>query len=341
LRSCDIEYRNYARGSHTDEINHAADVKGNIRLIDQFLFLDVNDTYSRISLDIARDQTKESAFANQSDRNLFSFSPYILWRLWHKSTLKTGYRFTNVWYSEKDGTRKSDHGAFAEMDYELTPKLTLNANYNYTHEIATASDYDRHDIYAGFHYEYADKSFISANGGNTWVNYVNGTKVSKPFWDVEVTNVIDSLTILLKTGSTFIEDPLGNITENTIYSAGVTKELKRGDVGITATYSTYDHGGVSKTKEEAILLGLTGHYDITDKLSGILAISGEHYKQSIVQSDFPYRFYANPSLLYTMNKEWSSSLTYLHISNFRNLNISSPEFGSQVNRLFLEVKMTF
>lgn len=77
-----FEYRNYARNSRNNEYNHDAALKGNLALVDNFLFLDLSDTYHRVTLDISRDAATESSlFLNQTDQNIAIISPYMLWRL--------------------------------------------------------------------------------------------------------------------------------------------------------------------------------------------------------------------------------------------------------------------
>lgn len=332
-----FEYRNYARGNHSDELTHNATIRGAIKLIDEFMLVDVNDIYSRVSLDLARDVTTESPFVNQSDRNNFTVSPYFLWRLWHETTLKTGYRYINVWYRDPSGISKTDHVAFAELAYVVSPKLTLTGDYVYTHEIDSPFDFDKQDSYAGFRYEYADNSFISAQAGNTWITYVNGPRVSNVFWNANLSHVYGDIRVLLNTGIVYDEDPRGNISKVTNYSASVSKEIHRGELRFFSSYSNYNRAGVVPPTERRLAIGVSGRYEFTGNLTGTLNLSGERYSPNSI----PYRFLANPTLNYALGQNLTMSFTYWHVSNFRNLDVNSPDFGPQVNRFIVELRKVF
>jgi len=83
-------YRYYARKSQEDDFAHSMSMHGLTRLIDDFLFLDISDNYSRVSLNIARDRTLESNFVNQSDSNNFTASPYLRFHPVPKVSMRTG-----------------------------------------------------------------------------------------------------------------------------------------------------------------------------------------------------------------------------------------------------------
>lgn len=335
-----FEYRNYAWGARGDEITHTVAARGIVRLIDEFMLMDVSDTYRRVSLDVARDATLESPFVNQSDRNTFSASPYLLWRPTTNSTLRTGYRYVTTWYREPSGVDRTDHGAFAEGAYEFTDKLSLTATYAFTREDTAVSVFDKHDSYAGFRYEYADRSFISAQGGNSWISYDTGRNLSNPFWNAAITHAFDGVTINLSAGITYTEDPLGDIVKETSYTGRIAKQIERGELALFSAYTEFDRTGAGTPLPKRLTVGGTGRYEFTERLSATIDLAGEKYER-VSAGELPYRFIGGTGFSYTLGEGFTVAVTYRHISNFRNLDADSPEFGSQVNRGVVELRKTF
>ena len=95
-----FDYRYYARNSRNDDTTHNLAATGHIKIIDELFFLDLSDTFSRVSLDVSRDYTQESLSVKQTDSNTFSASPYFVFHPGTRATIKTGYRYTNVWYRD-------------------------------------------------------------------------------------------------------------------------------------------------------------------------------------------------------------------------------------------------
>ncbi|TLN00877.1 TIGR03016 family PEP-CTERM system-associated outer membrane protein, partial [bacterium] len=89
-----LDYRLYARNSRSDETTHNLAAKGHVKLIDERLFLDISDTFKRVSLDVSRDYTQEGLYSNQSDSNILTVSPYAIFRPGGQTTIKTGYRYS-------------------------------------------------------------------------------------------------------------------------------------------------------------------------------------------------------------------------------------------------------
>ncbi|HEX2768054.1 MAG TPA: TIGR03016 family PEP-CTERM system-associated outer membrane protein, partial [Geobacteraceae bacterium] len=55
-----LDYRYYARNSQGGQFSHYLDTKGNLRVIENFLFLDISDSFKKVSLDVNRDTTADS-----------------------------------------------------------------------------------------------------------------------------------------------------------------------------------------------------------------------------------------------------------------------------------------
>ncbi|MGA7827471.1 MAG: TIGR03016 family PEP-CTERM system-associated outer membrane protein [Geobacteraceae bacterium] len=328
-----FDYRIYARNSRDDESTHDLAAKGHIKIIDEFLFLDLSDVYKRVSLDVRRDYTQESLFANQSDSNIATASPYFVFHPGTRTTIKSGYRYTNVWYRDPNAIDKREHSGFINASYEYSPKVTFNADYTYTHQ-NSVNPYNRHSPSAGARYEYADKSFLFAQGGYTWVNYRNSPDFNKPFWNAGITHTFNTLSVSFTTGVQYPEDPLSGLTRETDYNLALNKTFARGNVGLSVYYANYDGEAVDRTKKYGV--GITGKYDVSEKLSGSLAANVERY--DFRDTGHTRRIYVAPGLSYSLPWKTSISLFYAFVDNE---SAARPVDNYQVNRVGLEVKKQF
>ncbi|MFA7061403.1 MAG: TIGR03016 family PEP-CTERM system-associated outer membrane protein, partial [Pedobacter sp.] len=196
-----FNYLNYARKSNANGYTHLASLKGNISVVENFLYLDVSDTYQRVSTDVARDAaTQSSSFLNQTDQNIATVSPYLFWRLGEKSTLKTGYRYTDTRYWGV-GIEKQEHSAFADFSRELTSRLSLSAGYSFTLSESLVEQYNTHNVYGGFNYQYADKSSIHATIGNNWQKFSSGKNTTFYSWNIGIVHDFDIVVATLETSS--------------------------------------------------------------------------------------------------------------------------------------------
>jgi predicted porin len=327
-------YRYYARKSHDDESNHNLALHGLTRLIDDFLFLDISDNYSRVSLNIARDRTQESQFVNQSDSNNFTASPYFRFHPLPKVLMRTGYRYMNVWYRDPSGIDRRDHVGFLETTYELSPKLSLTGNYTYTHE-NSIQGFNRHEPALGFRYEYKERSNIFGQGGYTWFSSKNGTSSNNPYWNAGITHSFDHISISLTTGVQYPVDPVSGVTRETDYSFAINKVLQRGNIGVNVSYAKYSGDNVDI--ESRYSGGVTVAYELLEHLNTTLSASIEKYDHRDVNS-YTRRIYVSPGLSYMFPKEISLALNYFYIDSY------SPDILSDrydVNRITLELRKSF
>lgn len=337
------DYRYYARRSRANDDTHNLVTKGQLKLIDDFLLLDLSDTYQRVSLNIARDRTQESLFFDQSDSNIFAASPYFQFHPGPATTVRTGYRYTNVWYRDPTAVDRREHDGYIDAIYAVSPRLDLSASYTYTHE-NSINQFNRHAPYAGFRYAYGEKSFLFAQAGYTWISFNNGGAANYPFWNAGVTHTIDTWSVILKTGFQYPENPRSGLTRETDYSLAVNKELNRGTVGASLYYSNYKNAGLTNIIPGSEIdvsdkygAGITAKYDLTTKLTGNFNGSIERYDHRPTNS-YSRRIYINPSLSYALPRDFTIALNYAFIDSYSPVTETDRY---QVNRVSLELKMTF
>jgi hypothetical protein len=334
-----FEFRNYARNSKGDEYNHDAAVKGNISLVENFLFLDLSDTYHRVSLDVSRIAANEtSLFLNQTDQNIATISPYLLWRLRGESTLKTGYSFIDTRYWNPLGIDRQEHRGFADVNHKVTTLFSLTAGYAYTRLESQPTRFDKHDLYGGFRYDYADKSFVFGTIGNSWQQFNTVPDVSYLFWNAGVTNNFSFAVATLETKVSTAEDPLAVSTKATSYSGKLERELQRGKIGLSSTYTEYVNTATDILDRRSFGCSATGTYEISQNFTTNLSATGERFNRKFA-ADYPYRFTGIAGVGYAMKDELTLGLTYTYVTYRYGLDTA---FGSkEINKAVVEVRKGF
>lgn len=333
-----FDYRYYAKGRKGDEYTHNLNASGTLTMIENFLYLDASDTYKRVSLDVARDNTLESLYRNQSDQNVGKVSPYILWRYRDNSSIKTGYSYTNTWYREPTGVDKREHGAFFDVSHELFSKFALTCGYNYLNADTSLEKYERHNAYGGFRYEYADNSFIFGQAGNTWQSYKNGITVSNLFWNAGLTHDFTFAVAVLETRVQYTEDPLRSSIKETLYSGKIMRKFSRGNAEAAVGYSEFEIVDTGATDRRRLSISASGKYEIWERLTLSLGCVGERYSTKFV-TDYPYRFTGNAGLSYAFNNNLTVGLNYYYITNRYAMDESAG--SKNINRAIIELTKTF
>jgi hypothetical protein len=339
-----FDYRNYARNSRGDEYTHDANLKGTITLLENFLYLDLDDRYQRVLLDITRNvATESSLFLNQTDQNAATISPYLLWRLASKSSLKTGYRFNDTRYWDPAGINRQEHIAFAGLNHEVTAKLAFSADYGFTRLESRPTQYNKHDISAGFRYVYAEKSFIFGQIGNSWQQFNNNVNTSYVFWNAGVTHDFLFAVATVETKVQTATDPLAVSTKESSYSGKLEKTLQRGAIGISTSYSEFvDTESNNGTRRKFTING-SGRYEVIPSFNPYINVTAERFYNIVnavnTGTEFPYHLNATTGLIYDVNHDITINLNYTYDTK-RN-DIDNARGAIEISRVFLEVKKVF
>jgi hypothetical protein len=348
-----FDYRYYARGSHGNDSSHALNLRTSAALTDRFLFLDLTDTLSRVTLNVARDVTSESLFLNQSDQNVAAVSPYLLWKPGEKTLLKTGYRFSDTRYWSDAGIDKREHSAFADLSQETTARLGWNASYSYRAVQTDLVDYDEHDVSASANYEFAEKSFLYGGIGNSWQDFSHSLSASHLFWHAGISSDLVFLVAVLEARLQYTEDPLSISTRQTSYSVRLDKIMQHGALGLTVSYSEF-RGAIGSLgtrssfgalqalgllpDRNSLAVGATGRYDFSEWLSANLSAAGDRVTGQLIES-YPYHMNLGAGLASRFNNELSAALRYNHIEYRRQWDSASG--AREINRVVLELTKVF
>ncbi|CAH2031359.1 TIGR03016 family PEP-CTERM system-associated outer membrane protein [Trichlorobacter ammonificans] len=333
-----LDYRHYAKKRRDDEITHLLAAKGYLVAVNNLLYLDVTDDYQRVSLDVARDVSKESLFLNQSDRNVVAASPYFKLNLTDRTLLKTGYRFVDTRYFDSPAINKMDHIGFAELTHALSQGLELTAGYTFTRELANNDNFNQHLAFGGFRYEYAEKSFLFAQGGNSWTRYDHSDqRLSSAFWNAGITHQVDTVTATVTTGKHYVEDPLRNIVQETFVTGTLEKRFKNGLVSIAPIYSEFKQTETGSMRTKKYGGTARGQCELSSDLSGTLSFTAEKYEQP-QQGSYTRRLLASAGLSYLLAEQLTLSLSYYY-ADYYSPGIATDNY--HVNRGIVEIRKVF
>jgi hypothetical protein len=233
------DYRYYGRAAFRQDETHRASLTNFTRIGQDLLFLAVRDTYSRVSLDITRDFTKQSLFVNQSDQNFLSANPYVTLHSGDRTYLNVGYVYQNIWYKDPKGIDKVDHITYAEMVHALSSQLTMTITARYTQDTNRIQDYNKSDLTAGMRYEYLDGSILFGSIGNIWLRTAKGESETQLFWDAGFMHQFPKFKFNFDTSLSYAEDPTRPQRRKDRYAASIMREVERTSLGITGSLEEY------------------------------------------------------------------------------------------------------
>jgi hypothetical protein len=340
-------YRIYARDSRGDEQIHTLNARGSAELVDNFFFIDLTDTLRRVSLNVARDNTTDTLFRNQTDQNRAVFTPYLLWHPSQMTVVKTGYSLSDTRYwtvsGSTSGIDRQEHRGFADLTYEPLARLSLSAGYAFSKVYTDEVDYDQHDLSGGFRYEYGTNSFLFGGLGNSWQSFSGARDVSNLFWNLGITNDFGLLVGTLEGRVLYTEDPLAVSTKETSYTMRLERALSRGTAGFTASYSEFDstENGAISAEEEAnryrTLLSAHASIEVAPRVNATLALSGD--KVSGRQEDYPYRLGGSAGVSYSFIYDISAAFNYTYVEYRQGL--SDGEDVRRTNRVLVALRKVF
>lgn len=409
-----FEYLYYAQGNKKksrdsfarDDTRHTVNARVLARLVPNLLFLEVQNDYRRVDLNLIRagqtpagieyapdqpvapgpdaderdvddvDAAERDAAdrgpgfiettareRESSDRNVFSFSPYVLFQPTVQSILRTGYRYANTWYREENIRTSDLHEAFLDAGYDLTAKFGLDAGYRGAWERERERDAgpaletvfepgqgagsgreDRHTLYVGARYAYGRGSLVFARFGHTWRRSPDRPSTDDPYWNAGITHAFASMTLAASTLVSYSTDPLRDRTRRTIINAAsLTRPYARGRVVLSGGYALYDEPRGRRTSA-----GLSLDHDLTRRLTGtarldfsrrqedreVVVETGEQWSRDRVNE-----WRARLGLSRVLGRDFTAGLNYQYTDSSANDPLSDDNF--QENRVTLELRKTF
>jgi len=147
-----LDYRLYLRwySNHKDfnetdiRDTQYVDFKGRSKPF-KYFFVNVDDTYRKIQVDVRRPTAIDNVRINMTDYNLFKVSPYIEYPISSTLSGRLGYYYINVWYDARGGNDSESHSVFVSLNKRLSLKTSVLIDYAYLQYLPTVTHkYDSH-----------------------------------------------------------------------------------------------------------------------------------------------------------------------------------------------------
>ncbi len=339
------DYRYYAYKSKIHDSTQTLNLTNHTTLVRDFFFIDLKDTYSRVSLDTVQDYTQQSNFLNQTDSNVASASPYFTLNLSPRMTAKTGYQYKNIWYKDPSAIDKTEHSVFAHLSDEMSLRTFMNADIRYTRSETRLLTYNRTDVSAGPRYEYAEGSTLWFNIGNSWFasepseqQHIRGSQF---YWDTGFAHKFRTYTLSFVAALTYIDDPgrVSGSRREDKYMGTFKKETERFTLGLTAGLWEYRDLLTKHLQNSRYSTSGTVSYAITPALKGTYSLSIDRYEDDVMKT-FSMLYLNRVRFDYLVAEKMTLSLDY------RNAHGYSPDpvnysKNYDNNRITLELRKEF
>jgi hypothetical protein len=333
----DYQYRYYARATLDDESIHALNVTNRNRIINNILFLEVKDQYTRLSLDVLRDYTAESSFANQSDVNLFTFNPYVVLEALTHMTVTTGYLYKDTWYKEPSAVDRKDHIGYVDVRHDLSPRSAITGAARRTWDENIIEGYTQDDISLGLFHEFGEESTITAKIGNSWIDYETTERTSQVIWDVVLIQRLPTVTVSCETGLRFIADPQGILRREDRYLATIRRDVERNSIVVSGGLLEYREAENKHLENTSYLVKGSISHALTTRSKIILDLSLERLKDQ-PSGDFTDRYFTGARFEKLIMEDLTLALDY-RFSNVYSPDVYLENYAN--NRFAVEVQKFF
>ena len=364
------DYRLYAYRTVVDDSTQRFNLTNRTNIIKEFLLLDVREVYDRTSLTPVRDYTEESISVNQTDRNIFTASPYVLLRPSTDTSVKAGYQYRSLWYKDPGTVDKEEHGVYGEGAWELSPRTALTAGVRYSRTETNKLDYfrtdtstgtwtvnyQRTDLSIGAKYEYAEGSFLNLTIGNTWFSPENppegvtwltseipAERASQVFWNFEINRKFPTYALSFTTALNYVDDPAHILRREDRYVLSFRKETERATLGASA--GLWEYRQVATNYLEALRYRTTASlgYSFTPALKLAYNLTIERFEDKTRealtgQEEYTTRYLNAVRFDYLLSESVTLSVDYRYTNNYAPHSYNENYYN---NRIMLELTKKF
>ena len=219
--------RYYSGNKITNDSTQTANLTNKTELISNTFFVALNDVYSRVSLNVARDYTQESTVVNQSDTNVVSVNPYIILKNTPSTSTVLGYQYVNTWYKDPTAIGTIEQTESVAVSTQLSSQTTFTTGVRYTQNMNNLVPFGKFDIYTGPSYTYAPNSYMFIILGNSLLDFdmTGQTRehVSQAFWNAGITYQYSTMAVSFTTALSYIPDPVEVVRRQDNYVVSLKK----------------------------------------------------------------------------------------------------------------------
>jgi hypothetical protein len=304
-----FDYLHFAKNSIDDQFNNYLTVNETTRIIDNLLYLDLSDVYTRSSLNVNQDTSLSNPFTNQTDQNTLMVTPYLKFMPMQRLSVKTGYTYSNVIFTEPNTINWQGHNIFLMTEYELTPKLSWTSSVTYAYTLEENSQhYGRLTPTVGIKYNYSSGSRGFADAGYNVMFMSSGQTLTSPYWNLGILHDFGLITTEVSGGVNYNVDPTQHFNEQRKIIGRIEKLMHRGKVGLFAGYYTSRDIENDNASSWRFSTGINSSFYLGEKLLTHLDLTLEKGNNFTYQ--LPYALMASAGVSYELIHDLNLSLDY-------------------------------
>lgn len=331
-----MEFRQYAKGVKDSATLGSLDANMRLEALENFMFLDVSDVYEQVYSDAARGdlQAGDRDSDSVTDRNRFTFSPYVQTDLLKRTKLTSGYRFERLDYSEGDD--KTIHTLYGNVDHELTDRWKAEARLSYAHhEPDSDATMNVYKLLLGSSYDYAEDSEIYLRAGPSYKEQGGSSSSSvDPSWEAGIKHALEKgMSLSFVTKRDLDEDPEAGSRERMSYTLGFDHQLERASWYANVGYNDYENSGSDK-RTTVWTPAVGGTYKLTERLDLTGGVS-TNLEDGL--EGYTTRYYGNAGLRYQLSETFTGRFQY----RYKLVDAAGIDDDYQVNRFGLYLDASF
>lgn len=268
-----LTYQSFLHNTMGDKFSNNAAIASNMRLIDNFLFLDVSNTFSRTSIDANR----ENPYVNLTNTNNFTISPHIEYLLTPSLMAIGSYSYSKTTTPGSNLMNKQSHSFKIRLNKEMPTNTSVFMEINASRtESGNDTDYSRILHFMGINQRFSDGS-LSVRGGYSLLDFETVGPIISPYWDIVFARNWKDYTFNLNSGILYDSTFGINASETRFVKALITKGYHNGLIEVSAKYSQDNNSQLGTTFRQWMSIGIRGDYALTGKVTGTAAISTNKY----------------------------------------------------------------
>ncbi len=314
-----------------------ASLTNQTRIIEDFFFLELRDSYQNVSLDVTKDYTAQSYFVNQTEQNIGIVNPYIVLHPSTRTTVNIGYIYENIWYRDPTAIKKVNNIGYGEVAHDLTSRLSTTIGLRYTDDKNKVQNFNSTKAYITMNYQYIEGSRLYGTIGYYMANLENEGKVNQPAWDAGFYHKFPKFSFSFETGLNYVEDPTRILRRQDRYIATISREVERTAYSVYAGFYEYRNAVTKHLEDSSYNVGGTLTHKITTNSRILLDLSYQRVEDNI--NDTYTEIYLDSGRYeYFLRENLSLALEYRYTNSY------SPDIyinDYYNNRFMVEVKWAF
>ncbi len=206
----EFEAKIYSRFKDANNETHTVNAKSHMELMKNVFYLDVEENFTKIPIDIRRPVLTDEVDVNLLNVNSVKLSAYIAADISPRTFLRAGYTFLDTEYSGSEASDTNYNIVFESLERRLSPKFIATIDYEFKQKLADnlTRDFELHKLALSASYRLSNAITFKANAGNGWFVFEGSDNDEHPFWSVDLERSFDeSEGMTIHYGREFADSP--------------------------------------------------------------------------------------------------------------------------------------